>query len=108
MATVQDVGYLGIVTLGDTLRLSLQCRNASDVPTAPDAAPTWAMYGSSDTSLLTGSLGAADADSKTGYRTGDAAITAGNGFASGSRYHVRFAYEISAAARAGVGYFNVV
>ena len=103
-----DLGFLGFVTLGDTLRLALQCRNSSDVPTAPDAAPTWAIYGDSDTSLLTGSLGASDADSKTGFRTGDAAITSGNGFVSGGRYTIRFAYAISSSARAAVATFGVL
>lgn len=107
MAVQQDVGYMGQVQLGDTLRLALQCRNGSDVPTAPDAAPTWSMYHDDDTALLTGSLGSSDADSKTGLRTGDAAITQGNGFASGQRIIVRFAYAISSSARAAVGYFVV-
>lgn len=107
MAVQQDVGYIGQVQLGETLRLALQCRNSSDVPTSPDAAPTFSCYHDDDTALLTGSLGAADADSKTGFRTGDAAITSGNGFASGQRIIVRFAYAISTAARSAVGYFVV-
>lgn len=65
------------------------------------------MFGTSDTALLTGSLGASDADSKTGFRTGDAAITEVNGFASGQRVIVRFAYAVSSSARAAVGYFVV-
>lgn len=92
----------------DTLRLGLQCRNGSLVATAPDAAPTFSMYTTDDTAKLTGSLGAADADSKTGFRTGDAAITAANGFAVGDRVTVRFFYEISTTDYASVGFFNVV
>lgn len=103
-----DLGFLGYIALGDTLRLGLQCRNGSLVCTAPDAAPTWAMYTDSDTSLLTGTLGAADADSKVGFRTGDAAITSGNGFAVGDRVTVRFFYEISTTDYAAVGFFTVV
>jgi hypothetical protein len=104
---MDDLGYIGQIALGGTLRLALQCRSSS-VPTAPDGAPSWAMYGTSDTSLLTGSLGGSDADSKTGFRTGDAAITSGNGFSSGMRVIVRFAYAVSSSARAAVGYFVVV
>jgi hypothetical protein len=95
-----SLGYIGPVTLGDTVRLAIQCYPASFVATAPDAAPSWAIYKmteGSETSILTGTLGAADADSKTGFRTGDAVITAGNGFASGNVYIVRFAYAITSA-----------
>jgi hypothetical protein len=108
VATQMDLGYIGQVALGDTLRLALQCRNPSDVPTSPTGSPSWAIYGTSDTSLLTGSLGGSDADSKTGLRTGDAEITQGNGFASGQRYIVRFAFVISGTTYAAVAYFVVV
>ena len=103
---MDDLGFLGSIDLEGTLRLALQCRSSS-IPTSPDASPSWAIYGSSDTALLTGSLGASDADSKTGFRTGDAAITAANGFASGNRYTIRFAYAISSAARAALAHFQV-
>jgi hypothetical protein len=103
---MDDLGYIGQIALGGTLRLALQCRSSS-VPTSPDSAPSWAIYGDDDTALLTGSLGGSDADSKTGFRTGDAAITSGNGFASGQRYIARFAYAVSSSARAAVGYFVV-
>lgn len=105
---MDDLGFLGFVNLEDTLRLALQCRNSSGVSTAPDAAPSWAAYSTSDTSVLTGSLGAADADSKTGFRTGNLVATAANGFAAGGRYTIRFSYAISASARAAVGWFQVV
>lgn len=107
MATQMDVGYIGQIALGGTLRLALQCRDTSDVPTTPTGSPGFSIYGSSDTALLAGSLGAADADSKTGFRTGDAVISSGNGFASGNRYIVRFAFVISAVTYAAVGYFVV-
>lgn len=108
MATQMDVGYIGQVALGDTLRLALQCRNTSDEPTSPTGSPSWSIYGSSDTALLAGSLGGSDADSKTGLRTGDAEITQGSGFASGQRYIIRFAFVISGTTYAAVGYFVVV
>jgi hypothetical protein len=105
---MHNLGYLGMIELASTLRLAVQCRNGSAVVTAPDAAPTWSIYGSTDTPVLTGSLGAADADSKTGFRTGNAAITSGNGFAAGQRYIVRVAYAISSTAYAAEGSFHVV
>lgn len=107
MAVQFDIGDIGHIELGETLRLPIQCRNGSGVVTAPDSAPTWSMYTTSDTAVLTGSLGASDADSKTGFRTGDAAITAANGFASGNRVIVRIAYAISGTDFAGLGYFRV-
>lgn len=105
---MRDLGFLGFVTLEDTMRLALQCRNGSHVNTAPDAAPTYSIYSTSDTAVLTGSLGAADADSNTGFRTGNAAITAANGFASGGRYIIRFFYEISTTDYSAVGTFSVL
>jgi len=105
---MRDLGFLGFITLEDTMRLALQCRNGSHVNTAPDAAPTWKVFGTDDTAILTGSLGAADADSLTGFRTGDAAITAANGFASGGRYIIRFFYEISTTDYSAVGTFSVL
>lgn len=98
---------LGYIQLESTLNLAVQCENSSGVATAPDAAPTWSMYGSSATALLTGSLGAADSDSKTGFRMGNAAITAANGFASGMRVIVRVSYLISSSARTVVGVLQV-
>ncbi len=103
-----DVGYIGPVTLGSTVRLALQCRNGSGVATAPSSAPTWSVYETSDSAVLTGSLGSSDADSKTGFRTGNLAATAGNGFAAGGRYVIRFAYSEGGNARAAVGWFNVI
>lgn len=102
------LGFLGYVTLEDTLRLALQCVNGSLVASAPDAAPTWSIYTTSDTAVKTGSLGSSDADSKTGFRTGDAAITAANGFASGDRCIVRFAWAVSATSYAATAEFCVL
>lgn len=103
-----DLGFLGSVDLGDTLRLHLPCRNTSDVPTTPTGSPAFSIYGpSSDTALLTGSLGASDADSKTGYRTGDAEITSGNGFASGQLCRVLFTFVISSVTYNATATFQV-
>lgn len=109
MAVNRDMGYMGSVDLGNTLRLSLQCVNGSDVPTTPDAAPTWAIYDDDDdTSVQTGSLDASDADSKTGFRRGNVVCSAANGFASGKRYTVRFEYDHSSGTNAAaVGHFMV-
>lgn len=107
MAVQYDIGDMGQIDLGETLRLPVQCRNGSGVVTAPDSAPSWSMYTTDDTAKLTGSLGASDADSKTGFRTGDADITAANGFAAGDRVIVRISYAISSTEYASVGFFRV-
>ena len=104
---MDDPGFLGFVPLGGTLRLPLQCRNSSGTPTTPDAAPTWSIYGDSDTAVITGSLGSGDVDSKDGLRAGNVVVSAGNGFASGQLYYVRFAYEISSSERAAIATFAV-
>ena len=93
-----DLGMMPPVTLGDTIRLSIPCRNGSGVATAPDSAPAWSAYllnGGDDSAIDTGTLSGSDADSKTGFRTGDAAITGGNGFAAGNIYKFLYTYEIS-------------
>ncbi len=87
--------FLGFLDLGDTLRLWVQCRNASSVDTAPTSAPTYSIYAGSDTAIITGSLGSSDADSKTGFRTGDLVCSGANGFASGVLYRARISYAIS-------------
>jgi len=102
-----ELGFLGFVELGGTLRLAVQCRNGSLVVTAPDAAPAWSVYGTSDTPVQTGTLGASDADSKTGFRTGNVVCSTGNGFAVGQRYVVRVSYAISSTQYAVEGYFHV-
>jgi hypothetical protein len=101
-------GHLGFVTLGDTLQILAQCVNGSGVASAPDSAPSYAIYNPSGTPLLTGSLGGSDHDSKTGLRRGTAAITSGNGFAVGSVYLLRVAYAVSSTNYALTYAFNVV
>lgn len=97
-----------LVTLSDTLQILFQCVNGSLVASAPDSAPSYSIYGTDGTALLTGSLGGSDHDSKTGLRRGTAAITSGNGFASGNVYYIRVAYAVSSTSYARVLSFNVV
>ena len=92
---MSDLGFIGPAGLGDTVRLALQCRNASDVVPAPTSAPTWSAYlvnGGDDTPIATGTLGAADADSNVGFRTGDMVASSGEGFAAGNLYRILFEY----------------
>lgn len=89
-------GFMGFFSIDDTLRLDLQCLNGSLVASAPDSAPSWAIYDNADDSAVqTGSLGSSDADSKTGYRTGTVELSTANGFASGGYYRIRYAYAVT-------------
>lgn len=101
-------GHLGLIALEATLQILAQCVNGSLVATAPASAPSFSVYGTDGTALLTGSLGASDHDTKTGLRRGTAAITAANGFAVGNIYYVRVGYTISATDYAIEYSFNVV
>lgn len=103
-----ELGWLGSPALEATFALALQCRNSSGTPTAPDAAPTWIILNSAGTTILTGSLGSTDTASKTGLRIGTAALTAANGFASGSDYTIVFSYLIAAASRTAIARLHVI
>ena len=91
-----DPGFAGFYSLADTVPIMVLCRNGSYVPTAPDAAPSFTVYDSSGSvvSAVTGSLGAADHNSKTGLRRGSFVASAGNGFALG-KYTILVQYAIS-------------
>lgn len=89
--------YVGQVAIGGTLPIAAICRNGSNVPSTPDATPSYKIYGPGDlsTALVTGNLSASDQDSTTGYRTGSHAITNGNGFAVGEMCVIVIEYAIS-------------
>ena len=109
MASFRELGCIGVVELGDTLPLALVCRNGSGVGAAPASAPAYSIYepGNEDFTTVTGSLGASDHDSKTGFRVGSQAITEGNGFESGKNYPVVFSYTISGTAYLDKGFIKV-
>lgn len=81
-----DVGYWGFFSL-----------NSSNVPTAPDSTPTWAIYTgpnlASATSLRTGTASAITGI--TGGYVATDTCSGGNGFASGTVYHLLISYAIS-------------
>lgn len=84
------------VQLDEVLPLGLICKNGSQVPTTPDAAPTYAIYGPVwEEALKTGSLGSSDKDSVTGFRTGTYTVSANDGFATGKCYTIVYEYELS-------------
>jgi len=108
MADANDV-FVGFVELDGTLAFLLPVRNTSDVPTAADAEPTYAIYTvNSDgtrTSRTTGTVGAA---LETGVYPFSDTVPSGEGFARGQMYSIQFTYAMSAANRRKVYYFMVV
>ena len=91
-----DMGFQGSIALSGAFPLATICRNGSLVPTAPDSAPAYSIYPPGCASATaSGSLGASDTDSKTGFRSGSVTASAGNGFSSGTLYTVVYTYAIS-------------
>ena len=102
-----DIGFIGYVSVGGTLPLAIQCRNGSQVATAPSAAPSYSVYPSGfGSTMATGNLGGPDTDSKTGFRTGSLSIS--NSYSAGQMYTIIFQYSESNNARAAIGTFQVV
>lgn len=103
--------FFGFVTLGSTtFGFPIQVTNSSRTPSAPDAQPTYRIYGpGGGAAILTGTAPASDTDSQTGFRfvTG-VQVTAGNGFASGLTYTIRSAYAVSSVNEVDIGTFSVV
>ena len=104
---MDDLGFIGHVESGGTLPLAVQCRNSSGVPTAPDSAPSYSVYGPSfGSAIATGSLGSSDQDSKTGFRTGSLSIS--GSYSAGNTYTILYEYQISGSARQALAFFRVV
>lgn len=101
--------YFGHVALEGNVGIWVQCRNASDVPSAPDAAPNLSVYEEgSSTALATDASMTGPVDSKTGFYRESVACTAAAGFESGKTYSVLIEYAISATSYSAVGTFTVV
>lgn len=99
--------YYGRFMLGEHVGLSVQCLNASNVPTNPAAAPLLNIYNTAGTAVLT------DADQKVppkdvGKTTGlfEYSLFLDSQFSVGI-FVVHFAYTISAS-RARLGVFEVL
>lgn len=98
-----------LVPLGTTIGFPIQVTNSSRLPSTPDAAPTWRIYGpNGGAALLSGVAASSDTDSQTGLRwvTG-VAVTTGNGFASGNTYFIRSDYLLSSAELCDITEFTV-
>ncbi len=95
------------VELNATLYFWVQVVNSSNVPSAPDSAPTFKVYeGDNSTALVSGTM-TGPIDSNTGFYQG-MAVTLNNGFERGGTYAVRIAWSVSSSARAKTLHFTVV
>jgi hypothetical protein len=105
---MNDIGFIGDVAIGGTILIPVVCRNGSDVPSAPDADPTYTVFDAAGTQVgsQTGSM-SLNPGSKTGFQGVVLTASEGNGYASGSLYTVHISYEISSTAYAVIAAFAV-
>jgi hypothetical protein len=96
-------GFINEVGLGGTILIPVQCRDGSDVPTEPDAAPTYTVIGP-DGAALAGQTGTMTltAGSITGLRAIVLTVSAGNGYASDAGYSIHVSYAIGGSSYASL------
>lgn len=88
--------YLGIWTIASTLQAHIQLKNGNAPVTADSGTITARIYkGSSETLVLAATVASAVTDSLTGWHLLTAALTTANGFATGTNYNIRVAYQVS-------------
>ena len=88
--------YLGLYTLGVTLQTHIQLKNGNAPVTADSGTITARIYkGSSESLVLAATVASTVTDSQTGWHLLTAALTSGNGFATGTNYTIRVAYQVS-------------
>ncbi len=83
----------GFVTLEGTLVARVLVRNSSNTPVAPDAAPTYRIYGPSG--LMASGTGTTTVGDVTGLYSVSIAALAANGYEAGESYAVVFSGLIS-------------
>ncbi len=102
--------YVGMVPLGETLRVYVLTADGSHQPVAPDAAPTWKVYGPSG--FMAGMTGtcvqASDGSPVVGFYYASIPATGPNGFEAGEQYTVLFSWAVSTASRASAASFGVI
>lgn len=98
--------YVGYFPLSGTAWLLVQSENASDVPTAADALPTFRVYGSdSQTPKATGTCTAFDSGNLTGVYK--ASFSVSGAFSRGSNYQVVVSWAVGLQDRQKVFGFSV-
>ena len=105
---MNDIGFINDVAIGGTILIPVVCRNGSDVPTTPDADPTYTVFDSDGTQVgtQTGSM-TLNPGSKTGFQAVVLTASTGNGYSAGGSYTVHISYEISSTAYTAIAMFSV-
>jgi hypothetical protein len=100
----------GIVDLAGNVCMWVQCVNDARTPTAPDATPTFRIYGPAGTTMTdgTGTFEATIVDSRTGLYLKLMGCTAQRGYQQGVTYTVEVRYLISAVLKVELHSFLVV
>lgn len=94
--------------VGGTVLIPIQCRNTSDVPTAPDSDPSYTVYDSTGAQVgsQTGTF-SLNPGSNTGFYQLVLTVSTGNGYAANSKYSVLVTWAISSSNRAQEFAFHV-
>ena len=87
------------MTLEDTLSFPFVTANTSDVPTAPDATPTYDVYEPNSSTKRLSAQSASTIGTITGVYRISKAIQAANGFSAGKLYSVVTMYALSSSNR---------
>lgn len=86
------MGFIGFWALGATANFLAVTENSSSIPTTPDAAPTFRVYGSGETPVSTGTMVAFDTDDLDNVYQGQFSVD--GGFARGGNYNIVASYHI--------------
>jgi hypothetical protein len=98
------VSWRGRKKLGDEIFLAVQCRNGSNTPTAPDAAPLMTVYNESGTKIISKAIPPIDRYTATGLF---GIMLPLNSVWSAGRYAVYYNYLIAATQFSGSDNFEI-
>jgi hypothetical protein len=99
--------FTGFADLNDTLPDWLQIIDANGQPIAPDAAPTYKVYGPAGNELTAAAGTCSQVGAVTGLFLASILLADSSGFDVGERYFVVYSWAVSAAARAEGHTFGV-
>lgn len=86
------MGFIGFWALGSTVSFLAVTENSSSIPTAPDSAPTFRVYGSGESPASSGSMVAFDTGNLDNVYQGQFSVD--GGFARGGNYNIVASYYI--------------
>jgi hypothetical protein len=99
--------FAGYVQEGSTAVLTIHTVDTVGTPTAPEAAPSYAVYDTDASATMPNGTGTMTSTTTGWYRCSVACTTA-NGYAAGNNYHARFTYDIGTTSYATDQTFAVV